>query len=126
MGTYTNAIFSFAGRAISFSVGALIAVGILIECASGQAVEPGQWRRTAQGWECAHAIQMSPQKNQMTFGKAGLERKSNSATWQAIRSGHRIALPLAVGSFFVTFGCWLLIGVRNRGIVREIDGITNS
>jgi hypothetical protein len=75
------------------------------------------WRRTSRGWEHAHAVQQNSRTTMMP------DRFDNSSASEdsAFVKAHRIALPIAIGSFFVTFGCWLLIGVPNRAIIRRIS-----
>ena len=79
-----------------------------------QLTEPNQWRRTVRGWEYAHSIQAD---SKPTFAPTRFEEPSAISS---IRQYHRIVLPIAISSFIVTFGCWLLIGIPNRGIVRRL------
>ena len=88
--------------------------GLSIEQLAAQVGDQSEWRRTVRGWEFAHAIQASSAPSFLP---------SDSHEYSAIssiRQWHRIVLPIAVGSFIVTFGCWLLIGIPNRGIVRHL------
>ncbi len=85
--------------------------GLSMEQLAGQVGGQSEWRRTVRGWEYAHAIQAS---SAPSFVPANPHEPSAISS---IRQWHRIVLPIAVGSFIVTFGCWLLIGIPNRGIV---------
>lgn len=88
--------------------------GFAMEQLAAQIVEPSQWRRTVRGWEYAHSIQAS---STPSFTPTSSYEPSAISS---IRQWHRIVLPIAISSFIVTFGCWLLIGIPNRGIVRRL------
>lgn len=81
---------------------------------AAQVDKHSEWRRTVRGWEYAHAIQASS-----TPVFVPLSSPSPSAFGTAYQL-HRMLLPIAVSSFIVTFSCWLLIGIPNRGIVRRL------
>ena len=85
-----------------------------MEQLSAQLTETNQWRRTVRGWEYAHSIQAN---STPTFTSSSSDEPSAISS---IRQWHRIVLPIAISSFIVTFGCWLLIGIPNRGIVRRL------
>ena len=79
-----------------------------------QVGEQNDWRRTARGWEYAHAIQVN---HSPSFQPTSIsEPPATSLLCQC----HRIVLPIAASSFILTLGCWLLLGIPNRGIVRRI------
>ena len=86
-----------------------------MEQLSAQLMEPNQWRRTVRGWEYAHSIQAD---STPIFTPTRFDEPS---VISSIRQWHRIVLPIAISSFIVTFGCWLLIGIPNRGIVRRLS-----
>ena len=88
--------------------------GLSMEQLDAQVGDQSEWRRTVRGWEFAHAIQASTAPSFVPSNP--LEPSAISS----IRQWHRIVLPIAVGSFIVTFGCWLLIGIPNRGIIRRL------
>ncbi len=88
--------------------------GLAKEQLVAQVGEQNDWRRTARGWEYAHAIQAN---NSPSFQPTSIAEPSAISS---VRQGHRIVLPIAVSSFILTFGCWLLLGIPNRGIVRRI------
>ena len=93
--------------------------------------EPGSedgWRRTTRGWEYAHAVPIvsenlrspkntSPVSTQATSARtrARSAKKSLWFVWQSY------ALPVAAGTFFVSFSWWLLIDVPNKAIVRRLN-----
>ena len=84
--------------------------GLSMEQLAAQVGDQSEWRRTARGWEYAHSIQSSAAPSFVPFNPHAPSAISSIHQW------HRIVLPIAVGSFIVTFGCWLLIGIPNRGI----------
>lgn len=86
-----------------------------MEQLAAQLTETNQWRRTVQGWEFAHSIQADTKP---TFAPI---RSDEPSALSSIRQWHRIVLPIAICSFIVSFGCWLLIGIPNRGIVRRLS-----
>jgi hypothetical protein len=86
------------------------------------AQQPDAWRRTVNGWEYAHAIQIrnntvNVDGNSSSEHRVSLERNRVISKW------HRIAFPASVGVFMMTFCWWLLIGVENRGIVRQFSKV---
>ena len=81
---------------------------------AAQVEEHSEWRRTVRGWEYAHAIQAS---STAVFIPPSSD---TPLAFESIHKWHRMALPIAVSCFIVTFGCWLLIAVPNRGIVRRL------
>ncbi len=88
--------------------------GLSMEQLAAQVGDQSDWRRTVRGWEFAHAIQASSAPSFLpTYSH-------EPSAINSIRQWHRIVLPIAVGSFIVTFGSWLLIGIPNRGIVRRL------
>jgi hypothetical protein len=90
-----------------------IAMGQLIAQVD-KADSPDEWRKTVRGWEYAHAIQSS--STPIFVSPASVQPSALSD----LRQWHRIALPIALSSFLGTFGCWLLIGVPNRAIVKRL------
>ena len=93
----------------------------------GESASEDGWRRTSRGWEYAHAVQIVPESlrakknNSLGLAKAPSSRtptrsvrKSPWFVWQSY------ALPLATGTFFVSFGWWLLVDVPNNAIVRRL------
>jgi hypothetical protein len=91
-----------------------VAMGQLIAQVD-KAERPDEWRKTVRGWEYAHAIQSSSSPVFVTHVSVQPSALSDLHQW------HRIALPIAVSSFLGTFGCWLLIGVPNRAIVKRLS-----
>ncbi|MEQ1828413.1 MAG: hypothetical protein ABL921_20800 [Pirellula sp.] len=87
----------------------------------GQLVESTDWRRTAQGWEYAHAIQASASANFMDRAAVPHNQVDGTTGLAIVGKWNRIVLPIAVCMFFLTFCWWLLIGVQNRGIVRRLS-----
>lgn len=79
-----------------------------------QESEQNDWRRTVRGWEYAHAIQAN---HSPSFQPTSI---SEPPAISSLHQWHRIVLPIAASSFILTFGCWLLLGIPNRGIVRRI------
>lgn len=90
--------------------------GLAIEQLIAQVDGQNAWRRTVRGWEYAHSVQAS---SSPTFRSTV---PSEPSALSSTRQWHRIILPIAVGSFLVTFSCWLLVGVPNRGIIRRLEG----
>ena len=88
--------------------------GFAIEQLTAQVDGQNAWRRTARGWEYAHSVQAS---SSPTFRSTV---PSDPSALSSARQWHRIILPIALGSFLVTFSCWLLVGVPNRGIIRRL------
>ena len=82
-------------------------------------------RRTSRGWEHAHAVQINPSKRGSSAAKVirtptnGLQGRAGARNAWTV--WHSYALPLAAGSFFVSFGWWLLVDIPNRGIVRRLS-----
>ena len=99
-------VFLFAGYLSLLS-------GLAVEQLVAQVGDQNEWRRTVRGWEYAHAIQANASPS---FHPIPVSEPSKTS-W--VRQVHRIVLPIAVSSFIVTFGCWLLVEVSNRGIVRR-------
>ena len=88
--------------------------GFVIKELSAQVDEHDSWRRTVQGWELAHSV---PRSSSPAFQSSISCRPS---ALSSVSYWHRIALPLAVGSFLASFGSWVLLAVPNRGIVRRL------
>ena len=86
--------------------------GLSMEQLVAQVGDQSEWRRTVRGWEYAHAIQASSAPSFVP------SHPNDPSAIRSIRQWHRIILPIAIGSFIVTFGCWLLIETPNRGMVR--------
>jgi hypothetical protein len=86
--------------------------------AEGQTAEP-TWRRTAQGWEYAHAVQ-SRDLYQAWQPESGASESSGSIV-ALLRKWNPVLLPVAVSCFFLTFGIWLLITIENRAIIRRLS-----
>jgi hypothetical protein len=76
--------------------------------------KPDEWRKTVRGWEYAHAIQA----NSTPVFESSIRPEPSALS--DLRQWHRIALPIALSTFLGTFGCWLLIGIPNRAIVRRL------
>lgn len=91
-----------------------ILAGLATKQLVAQEQEQNDWRRTAKGWEYAHAIQAN---HSPTFQPTSI---SEPPAISSVRQWHRIVLPIAASSFILTFGSWLLQGIPNRGIVRRI------
>ena len=89
--------------------------GFVIKQLAAQMDEQDNWRRTVRGWEFAHSVQRS---SSPAFQSS---IPSEPSTLSSVRHWHRIALPLAVSSFMASFGCWVLLAVPNRGIVRRLE-----
>ena len=101
-------------RVFLFAAYMTLLSGLAVEQLVAQVDDQNAWRRTVRGWEYAHAIPPSPSPNFHSTTDAGPCKISS------VHQGHRIVLPIAVSSFIVTFGCWLLVGVSNRGIVKRL------
>jgi len=101
-------------HALLFSAYVAILGGLAIEQLIAQVERPDDWRKTVRGWEYAHAIQANSTPVFVSPVTAEPSALSDLRQW------HRIALPIAISSFLGTFGCWLLIGVPNRAIVKRL------
>jgi len=88
--------------------------GLAMEQLIAQVETPDNWRKTVRGWEYAHAIQASSRPVFVAPDPVEPSALSDLRQW------HRIALPIALSSFLGTFGCWLLISVSNRAIVKRL------
>ena len=89
--------------------------GIVVEQLAAQMDGQDNWRRTVRGWEFAHSVQRSSShafRSSIPCAPTALS---------SVRQWHRIALPLAVSSFMASFGCWVLLAIPNRGIVRRLE-----
>jgi len=98
----------------------------------GESPSEDGWRRTTRGWEYAHAVQIVPPSMRGDEAKSTVFSKdSSSVSSRGILGSstskspwfgwHVYALPLAAGTFFVSFGWWLLVDIPNRGIVRRLS-----
>ena len=101
-------------RSVLLAAYMTLLVGFAMKQLAAQFDEHNEWRRTVRGWEYAHAIQAS---SSPVFVPPSSPAPSVFGTAYQL---HRIVLPIAVSSFIVTFSCWLLIGIPNRGIVRHL------
>jgi hypothetical protein len=117
MNTRLKAAPSPLQTSIGFGLYTAVLFGLMIAPLSGQFDAQDGWRRTSRGWEHAHAVQQNSKTTMVPDHFDGSSTIEESAFVKA----HRIALPIAIGSFFVSFGCWLLIGVPNRAIIRRIS-----
>ncbi len=88
--------------------------GLSMEQLVAQVGDQSQWRRTFRGWEYAHAIQASSAPSFVSSNPHAPTAISSIRQW------HRIILPIAIGSFIVSFGCWVLIEIPNRGMIRRL------
>ena len=102
-------------RSIALSIYLAILCGLMLSPLFAQFDDQGTCRRTSRGWEYAHAVQASFDSSRITPSQ-----NAESSLGSTMGRCHSYALPIAVSSFFVTFGCWLLIGVPNRGIIRRL------
>lgn len=89
--------------------------GFVLKQLAAQMEGQDNWRRTVQGWEFAHSVQRS---SSLAFQSS---IPCEPTALSSARHWHRIALPLAVSSFMASFGCWVLLAVPNRGIVRRLE-----
>ena len=103
-------------RSIAFSFYVAILLGLMLKPLVAQLDDQGSWRRTNRGWECAHAVQKSFSTKTVPPPKENASLRTSS-----IGRLHVHVLPVAVACFFLTFGCWLLIGVPNHGIVKHLS-----
>lgn len=95
-----------------------------------QQISEEGWRRTTRGWEYAHAVQIVPPSmrakaatGQAAKGQGGVKNRSRELPQQSRypwARWHVYALPLAAGTFFISFGWWLLVDIPNRAIVRGL------
>jgi hypothetical protein len=117
-------------RTLAWLLAAPLAFAILTAHSFAQSEPRSEdgWRRTTRGWEYAHAVPIvpenlrSPKKTSIVSTHATSvstptrsARKSLWFVWQSY------ALPLAAGTFFVSFSWWLLIDVPNKAIVRRLN-----
>ena len=86
------------------------------------------WRRTTRGWEYAHAVPIVPENLRSPKNTSPVSTQASSVrtparsvkksvwfVWQSY------ALPVAAGTFLVSFSWWLLIDVPNKAIVRRLS-----
>ncbi len=96
-----------------FALCLAVLCGVVMQQLAAQVEEENAWRRTVRGWEYAHWVQNN---SSPTFIPT---MPGEPSALSSIRYWHRIALPVAVSSFLITFGCWVLLEIPNRGIVRR-------
>jgi len=119
-------------RAWFFFVAVILFVLVVPFDIQGESPSEDGWRRTTRGWEYAHAVQIVPpsmrgdEAKSTVFSKDSLSVSSRgilgfSSSKSPCFGWHVYALPLAAGTFFVSFGWWLLVDIPNRGIVRRLS-----
>ena len=118
------------GRTLAWLLACPLAIAMLSSHSHAQG-EPGSedgWRRTTRGWEYAHAVPIVPENLRSPKNTSPVSTRAPSARTPA-RSAKKslwfvwqsYALPLAAGTFFVSFSWWLLIDVPNKAIVRRLN-----
>jgi hypothetical protein len=117
-------------RTLAWLLAGHLALAILIAQSFAQSEPRSEdgWRRTTRGWEYAHAVPIvpeslrSPKKTSVVSTQAPSVRKPRgSAKKSPWFVGQSYALPLAAGTFLVSFSWWLLIDVPNKAIVRRLN-----
>jgi hypothetical protein len=72
----------------------------------------GVWGQTIPASNYTHAIQFQNHENRGDQSSI----LANAGFLAAAHAWHRLALPIAVASFYTSFGVWLLISVENRAL----------
>jgi len=107
--------------ALGFAACFIFLTTVLLPVVQSQLSGQDPWRRTSRGWEYAHAVQSNAMDNSppSILYSSAVGWPDSETSNERVRRWHRLVLPIAVSSFMVTFGGWLLISVPNLAILRQ-------